>query len=79
MERTIETREDYGRCDTGAASGQSACGMTMDEYCGMDVVTGRCDVSSGTLGSRSDCDTGAASGQSTCGQTGEECDDGCCC
>jgi len=32
MEGRVGLTEDYGKyCDTGAASGQSACGQTTDE------------------------------------------------
>ena len=72
-----ENNEEY--CDTGAASGQSACGQTAGENCEMDAVSGQCVFSSRIAGERGYCDTGAASGQSACGQTDCECDDGCWC
>ena len=80
MEGTLGLTEKYGKyCDTGAASGQSACGQTSGDYCGVNAASGQCDLSSRTARQRGSCDAGAASGQSACGQIGEECDDWCCC
>ncbi|MGD0232431.1 MAG: hypothetical protein ABSC19_19105 [Syntrophorhabdales bacterium] len=79
MNRTVELTEDYRRyCNTGAASGQSTCGQTAEEDCGMNAASGQCELSNRAAGERGYCNTGAASGQSTCGQTAEECDDWCC-
>jgi hypothetical protein len=78
MKRTDGLTEDYGKyCDTGAASGQSECGQTAGENCGMDAASGQCEFSDRIADERGYYDTGAASGQSMCGQT--ECDDCCCC
>jgi len=80
MEGRVGLTEDYGKyCDTGAASGQSACGQTTGEYCAMDAASGQCGISSRIAGERGYCNTGGASGQSACGQTTDECDDWCCC
>ena len=79
MNRVVGLTENYEEyCDTGAASGQSACGQTAGENCEMDAVSGQCGFSSRIAGERGYCDTGAASGQSACGQTDCEGDDGCC-
>ena len=79
MKREVGSMENYKRyCDTGAASGQSACGQTAGEYC-KDAASGQCDFSGQIAGERGYCDTGAASGQSACGQTAGDCYDECCC